>query len=175
MALAAALAGLAVQVDKPARMTLLNPFTRDVLKMPGPPGEDGKPGPDLEAWIDLLSNSSTAAKEHDRRMQDRNLRNVQLRRRLTGADMDADTVEKLVALTTGWQLCTLDGRPLDLAFSKETAREVYSLPELSWLRDQCAEFVSDLGNFQKSPARDSSASPSTSSGSQSGFPMDQRG
>ena len=129
-------AGLALAVDAPARMTILHPVTRQPLRDSA--GE--------EAWIDLLSADSAAARAHDRATIDAQIRAAGRRR--SSEQMDAELTEKLAKLTTGWRLLTLDGDALDVPFSIADARTLYALPELMWLRGQVAEFVADLGNFR---------------------------
>ena len=129
-------AGLALAVDAPARMTILHPVTRQPLRDSA--GE--------EAWIDLLSADSAAARAHDRAITDALIRAGARRR--SAEQMDAELTDKLAKLTTGWRLLTLDGEPIDVPFSVASAREMYALPELAWLRGQVMQFVDDLGNFR---------------------------
>jgi len=67
--------------------------------------------------------------------------------RLRAEDIESDFTEKLARLTKGWLLVTLEGVPLEVEFSLAAARELYAMPELSWLRDQVAEFAAELGNY----------------------------
>jgi hypothetical protein len=145
-------AGLGVAVDRPARMTILHPATGQPLVALGPdgkpamvPGPDGTLVPDV-AWIDLISADSDAARAHERVAQNKRLRSRA--RRLTAEDLEAEGVDLLAALTRAWRLVTLDGRPIEVPCSVDNARELYSAPELGFVRRQVNEFAADLGNFQ---------------------------
>lgn len=129
-------AGLALQVDATSRMTIINPVTRQPLR-----SADGE-----EAWVDLLAASGKIGAAHDRAVTDRQLRTRGAR--YTAEQAEADTVEKLSKLTRGWRLVSLDGQFLDIAFNAADARELYSTPELAWLTQQVAEYVTDLGNYR---------------------------
>ena len=137
-------AGLGVAVDAPARMTILHPTT-------GQPLRNAATGD--AAWIDLLSADSAAARAHQREAQNRRLR--ARARSITAETLEADGTELLASLTKGWALVTLDGRPLDVPCTPENARELYSAPDLGFIRRQVDEFVADLGNF---PVKTSSPS-----------------
>ena len=134
-------AGLALAVDAPARMTILDPHTGQPLRDAN--GED--------AWIDLLSADSAAARAQDRATIDAQIRAGGRRR--SAEQMDAELTEKLAKLTTGWRLLTFDGEPMDVPFSVAAARELYALPELLWLRAQVVRFVDELGNFRPAASR----------------------
>jgi acyl-CoA reductase-like NAD-dependent aldehyde dehydrogenase len=135
-------AGLAVATDRPARMTILHPVTGQPIRRT----DSGE-----AAWIDILSADSKAARDHEREMQNRRLRSRA--RRVTAEEIEAEGIELLVALTKGWSLATLEGEPLDVPFTAEAARELYSSPDLAFIRRQVNEFAADLGNF---PARTTS-------------------
>lgn len=130
-------AGLGIAVDKPARVTLLHPVTGQPIRRT----DTGEP-----AWIDILSADSKAARDHEREMQNRRLRSRA--RRISAEEIEAEGVELLVALTKGWSLAALDGEPLDVPFSPDNARELYSTPELAFIRRQVNEAAADAGNFQ---------------------------
>jgi hypothetical protein len=145
-------AGLGLAVATAARMTLLHPATGQPLRRPkrhadGQPVLDEKGGPVYEvAWIDVLSADSEAARAHEREAQNRRIRSRA--RRLVAEDLEAEGLELLVALTKGWSLATLENEPLDVPFSAENARELYSAPELAFIRRQVNDFAADAGNFQ---------------------------
>lgn len=139
-------ASLALPVDEPARM---------IIHMPGggPPlrnAETGEP-----AWIDLLSPDSAVARAHERKVQD--LRMGRARRPLGMEEIEELGVELLAKLTRGWSLVGLDGAPLDVPCSEESARQLYARPSLRWLRDQVDVFVADRGNWVR--AKSCSTSP----------------
>jgi hypothetical protein len=129
--------GLGIGVETPSRMTILHPVSRQPLR----DAESGE-----EAWIDLLSMNSKVGRDHDRAVTDKQLK--MRNRRLSAEEFEADLTEKLAKLTRGWNLLTLDGTPIEVPFSLAVSRELYSEPEMSWLRDQVNDFTSDLGNFQ---------------------------
>lgn len=128
-------AGLAVRGDQPSRMTIHHPATGLPLR-----DADGNP-----AWIDLLSMDSKAAQQIQRAAQNRRLeRRV---RKLTAEDLAAEETDLLAALTAKWRLLTLDGAAIEVECNAPNAAELYSLPELAWLREQVSGFVADRGNF----------------------------
>jgi N-acetyl-gamma-glutamylphosphate reductase len=129
-------AALGMAVDATSRIFLLHPVTRQPLI---------KEGTEEQAWIDVVSSVSQIGRAHDRSVTDKQ---IKMRgRRMQAEDIEADYTEKLAKLTRGWSLVTLAGEALDVEFTPGNARELYSLPELAWLRDQVSEFVADLGNF----------------------------
>lgn len=132
-------AGLELAVDQPQRLILLHPNTRQPLR-------DKKGG---EAWIDLYSADSEVARKHNRAIQ-RRLLNVSARGqriKRTPEELEAEALDLLVALTTGWHLVAMNGDPLDVPFSQENARELYGAPSMAWVREQVDEFAADRGNF----------------------------
>jgi len=150
-------AGLGLAVDKPARMQIIHPGTRQVLRVNGAPeGED-------ECYIDLLAGNSAAGRAHDRMVNDRLMRSRGAR--YTADQVDADLIEKYSKLVKGWRLATLEGEPIEVPCTAQNARELFSLPESDWLRVQVGEFINDLGNYLPEGSKPSSNSPSTSSGS----------
>lgn len=132
-------AGLGIEVDKPQRMPLVHPNTRQPLRT-----KDGE-----EAFIEIYSADSEAARKHNRSIQRRRL-NMRGRGRITPEELEAEGVELLAALTTGWRLVTLEGVELNVPYSQENARELYGASSLAWIREQVDEFAADRGNFQPS-------------------------
>jgi hypothetical protein len=128
--------GLALAVDVATRLPILHPITRQPLR-----DKDGN-----ECWIDLIAAESSVGRAHDRLTIDNQIRAGT--KRLTSEQIDATLNEKLAKLTKGWKLATLEGEPLDVECTQSTARELYSLTELTWLRAAVLEFVADLGNFR---------------------------
>lgn len=131
-------AALGLAVDAPGRLTIVHPVTRQPLRT-----ADG-----VEAYIDLYSADSEVARKHERAVQRRRLA-MRGRGKITPEELEAEAVEALAALTAGWRLVGLDGRPLDVPFSADAAREMYAASSLAWLRDQVNEFAADRGNFSK--------------------------
>lgn len=130
-------AGLEIAVDKPARLMLSHPVTRQPLR-----DSEGH-----EAFIELFSVDSAVARKHQQTIQKRRLSQRGTRIRITPEELESESVELLSALTTGWYLVTLDGRVIDLPFTIENARELYAAPSLAWVREQVDEFVADRGNY----------------------------
>ena len=128
-------AGLEIAVEKPQRMILVHPMTRQPLR-----DEKG------DAYIELFSGDSKVARDHNRAIQRRRLAQ-RGRGRITPEELEAEATELLAALTAGWHLVTLDGQPLDVPFNTQTARELYAAPSLAWIREQVDEFAADRGNF----------------------------
>lgn len=123
-----ALAGL----DQPARMTIMHPVTFQPIR-----NDDG------EAWIDVYSASSATARAFERRVNDAALK--RRGRTITADDLDAQMTDRAAAYSKGWNLLAVDGSPLDIEFSQQNARELYT--ECPWIRDQVIVFANDLGNF----------------------------
>ena len=129
--------GLGLAIEVPSRMIILHPVTRYPLR--NTLGE--------ETYIDLLSASSSVGRAHDRTMTDARIKMGN--KRYSAEEFENSVNERLATLTRGWSLATLDGDPIDVPYSPANARELYALPELSWLRDQAIEFIGDVGNFHK--------------------------
>lgn len=128
---------LELEVDRPSRMPVLHPVTRQPLKAGDEP-----------AYIELHSADSAIARRHQKAVQKRRL-DMRGRAKLTPDEIESEAVELLAALTTGWALAALDGSALDVPFSQENARELYSNPAVAWIREQVDEFAADRGNFSK--------------------------
>lgn len=131
-------AGLALEVEKPSRMIIMHPVTQQPLR-----DKDGK-----EAYIDLYSTDSVAARSHEQNVLRRRI-NMRRGAKMTPEELEADSVEMLTALTVGWYLLDLTGEAMGIEFSQENAREAYGLPGWFWLREQINTFVGDRGNFSK--------------------------
>lgn len=131
-------AGMALEVDKPSRMVIVHPVSRQPLR-----DADGK-----EAFIELYSGDSDVAKKHHRAVQRRRLA-MKGRGKITPEELEAEHVEFLGALTCGWYLVDLSGAPISVPFSPENARDLYAEAALSWVREQVDEFTGDRGNFSK--------------------------
>ena len=134
--------GLGLSVDSPARLIILDPTTRQPLRN----AETGE-----EAWIEMLSASGSVARAHDRVVTDKQLK--MRGRRMTAEEMDADQTEKLAKLTKAWKLVTLSGQPIEVDCTQANARELYSLAELAWLRDQAFEHCMDAGVFRQDASK----------------------
>lgn len=129
-------AGLEIEVERPQRMVLVHPTTRQPLR-----DQDGQP-----AYIDVYSSDSSIARAHNRAVQQRRL-NTRGRGRLSTEQLEAEAIDLLAALTAGWRLVKLSGEPLDVPFTPENARELYAAPSLAWIREQVDEFAVERANF----------------------------
>lgn len=143
----AAMSALSLEVDKPQRMTLVHFNTRQPLR-----DDEGR-----EAWIDVYSNDSQIARRHDREVL-RRVYKMRGRGTLTPEETEANGTDLLVSLTAGWFLLAPSGAPIDLPFTPENARRLYTAPATKWIRDQVDEFSADRGNFTRH------SSPTSSSG-----------
>lgn len=134
---------LALAVEKPSRMPILDPVT----KLPLKDAETGE-----EAYIDLLSWDSPVAAQHRIERADRMRR---LGRDLNAAEAEDDLRELLAKLTTGWLLVGLDGRriPADCTFANAVA--LYGMHETRWIRLQVVDHLNNAGNWR--PAGSSSS------------------
>lgn len=139
---------LALEVDKPSRMTIIDPVSGQPLKTkPKTPGESPQ-----EAFIEVYSGDSKIAREHYRQTGQKRLDAMARRRkRIAGSieEIEASDLDLLVKLTAGWFLVAPDGEPVDVPFTAENARELYAEPGMAWLRDQVDEFAGERANFSK--------------------------
>lgn len=135
-------AALALAVDEPARMVIIDPVSgRPML------AADGR-----EGYIDVYSSDSEIARKHYRKTGQSRL--DEMARRKKRASVSIETFEQndldlLTKLTAGWLLVAPDGTIIDVPFSPENARELYSDPGMAWLRDQVDEFAAERSNFSK--------------------------
>lgn len=150
-------AAIGLAVDKSSRMTIIDPFKRQPIR-----DKDGN-----EAYIDLLSKDSRVAKKHEAAAVQRRL-NMRGRMKLTQQELEAERLDLIAALTTGWYLLDFDGNQMNVPFSEQSARELYADPGMAWLYEQADEHASDRGNYSKSSSASSSNMPNTSSASGAG-------
>ncbi len=130
--------GLGLAVDRPGRCCLSHPVTGAPLMVLR---EDAAPE---QAYIDILSCDIAPAQEHRFSRQDQERL---FRRELSPAE-DYDSVgTQLARMTTGWLLCDLNGRPLDVPCSFDMARDLFNGLETRWLRTQVFGFALTPGNF----------------------------
>lgn len=129
-----------LQVDKPAKLTILHPVTRQPLR------DTHDESNIIVAFVELFSADSLVARKHNRSIQRRRL-DMRGRGKITPEQLEAEAIEMLAALTTNWALVGLDGKALSIEFNAENARELYASEKLSWLREQVDEFASDRANF----------------------------
>lgn len=130
--------GLELDVEKPIKLVLVHPVTRQPMR-----DEDGK-----EAYIEHHSSDSSIALKHQRSVQRRRLA-MRGRLKVTPEELEAEAVELLAALTTGWHLVGLNGKKIDIPFTQENARKLYANPAVGWLREQYDESAADRANFSQ--------------------------
>lgn len=143
-------AALALEVDRPSRMVIVHPVTRQPLR-----DAEGQ-----EAYIELHSGDSEIARKHQRAVTRRRLA-MRGRGKIAAEELEAEAVELLAVLTAGWHLLDFNGGTIDVPFSPENARELYSANALSWIREQVDEFTADRANFSKAKSNSSATSPNT--------------
>jgi hypothetical protein len=131
-------AGLELDVETPFKLILVHPKTRQPLR-----DEDGN-----EAYVEHYSSDSEIARKHQRAVQRRRLA-MRGRAKITPEELEAEAVDILAALTTGWYLVDLKGKKLDLPFAQDTARRLYASGSILWLREQLDESVADRANFSQ--------------------------
>jgi hypothetical protein len=130
--------GLELEVEKPFRKILLHPITQQPIR-----DTEGK-----EAYIDHYSADSEIARKHQRAVQRRRLA-MRGRLKITPEELEAEATEVLAALTVGWYLVDFKGQAINTEFTHEHARELYSDPTITWLREQIDESAADRGNFSQ--------------------------
>jgi hypothetical protein len=130
--------GLELEVEKTFRLILVNPITRQPIR-----DSEGN-----EAYIDHYSSDSEIARKHQRAIQRRRLA-MRGRTKITPEELEAEAVDILAALSTGWNLVDLKGGKIDIPFSQEAARELYTNPAVGWLREQLDESTADRANFSQ--------------------------
>lgn len=123
--------------DEVHRMTLINPTTRQPIR-----DKDGK-----EAYVEHYSSDSEVARKVNREISRRRLKAG--RAKITPEEIEADGLELLAAITTGWYLVDFAGNPIDVPFTQENARELYASRKTYWLREQVDDSAVDRVNFSK--------------------------
>ncbi len=131
-------AALELETEKPGRMVVVHPITRQPLK-----DAEG-----AESYIDLYSSDSSIARKYDRSVFRQRL-NMRGRGKVQPEQIEAEGVGRLAALTAGWYLVDLKGTPLEVSFSDDNAREIYGATQVAWLREQVEEYTTDRENFSK--------------------------
>lgn len=137
-------AALAADVSNAFPMKIVSPRSDAVLK-----DASGK-----DAFISLLSPDSEVGRRIDREQSQQVVRKLRAGRTLgDDEDLNENEIAKLAALTVDWYLLDLDGNHLDVPFSMENARELWTDPAMGWLRRQAWVFVNSAGNFIKGSAK----------------------
>lgn len=99
----------------------------------------------LAGKLVLLGQDSAAWQEKQAELVQRRVNRLQRSKKTTAsvAELEADSIELLAAVTAGWSGIVLKGEAI--AYSAEKARWLYlSYP---WVREQAYEAVNDRGNF----------------------------
>jgi hypothetical protein len=122
---------LAIAADVPGTLVLIHPATNQPIR-----DRDGR-----EAHILLLGTDSAAGEQYRRDVMTRAIQ--RRNRQMTAEEVEANSVELLVALTVGWHLVSPDGEPIDYPFSPQNARALYSDRRFAWIKDQADAFVGD--------------------------------
>lgn len=126
--------------DDGANMELKHPATGDVLK------RDGK-----ALWIKLAGVDSPRWRKAEQTSMNKRIKTAAARQGravMYAAEMEADEVEKIVAVTLDWGEIELDGELL--AYSPDNARRFYN--ELPSFFKQAQAFVFNPENFMKGGA-----------------------
>lgn len=129
---------IALEVDKPSRMTIRHPHTNMPLR--------DKAGE--VAYIELFSSDSGKARTAQRAITNGRLA-MRNRNKLTAERLETEGTELLADLTVAWRLVGLDGEPLDVPFNRTNAVDLYADPKMAWLREQVDEFTADRANFSQ--------------------------
>jgi len=98
--------------------------------------------------ITLLGRDSDAYRRTAASQQNHRLREASKGRRqqLTQEQLEAESLELLVACTTGWSGVGL-GPEDPLPFSPANARRLYADPHMSFVREQAEGFIAERANF----------------------------
>jgi hypothetical protein len=126
---------LKIPVNESRRMVIKHPVTKKALCDKG-----GK-----EAFIELLSIDSSAARKHKNEARQRRM--MTAAGSVSAEEIEVELSGMFAALTCGWFLLGLDGEPLNVEFSVDTARELYEVQELAWIRSDVDAFVSNISHW----------------------------
>lgn len=111
-------------------------------------------GEPLDIEIDVMGADSDQYKDRSRDIQRRRQKAMEKARKLTFAspeEVEADVVELLVAVTTGWRNVEEGGKAVP--FSGNAARELYR--KYDWIREQVDAAINDRANFLPKAAKPS--------------------
>lgn len=102
-------------------------------------------GAALPGRITLLGQDSAAWEDKTRELMKGRVERLARNRknRASLEEMEAETIDQLVAVTTGWSGIVLSGEAIP--FSADKARWLYA--SYPWIREQAYEAVNDRGNF----------------------------
>lgn len=145
-----ALDALAVNVSEPSRMSIIWPGEIDPIV-----DAEGK-----EAYLEFLPWDSDANRAFDRQNHVNGVRKgfrqrsqAELRKEAEEEDPVEDQVERLVVLVCGWYLVGPNKQPINVSFSKDNARKLFSNPKFAWLRRRSFAYVVNEKNFMKGSSK----------------------
>jgi hypothetical protein len=136
-----------VGVDTPQKLELVDTRMQPIRYMVN--GADGEEPHEERAWIELFSMDSAKARAYDNSVQRRRL-DVNARGKmvkLTPEQLEAETVDKLVALTNSWHFRRRNGDLIP--FSQENARLLYGSGGAQYIREQVEGYIGERTNFDK--------------------------
>jgi hypothetical protein len=151
-------AKLTKNFDQPFKVEIPDPFGDPLVK---PVLRDANKNP---CYVEIYALDSTKGREFDKLHRGDIAQKVR-----AGQPVNADSVEfitaKCAALTKSWHIVDPETHEvIDEPCTEENARELYSLPGLSWLFDPVQKGAADPANFMKQPSRPLSGTASTSGG-----------
>jgi hypothetical protein len=99
----------------------------------------------LPGKLQLLGADSAAWQEKQAELVQRRVNRLSRTKKNTAtmAELDADSVELLAAVTQGWSGLAIGGA--DYAYNAENVVKLYR--DFPWIREQAYEAVNDRGNF----------------------------
>jgi|NOAtaT_7_FD_contig_71_139213_length_2195_multi_3_in_0_out_0_2 hypothetical protein len=128
---------LAVDNTASVLVPILHPKTRQPIR-----DAEGK-----EAHIDLLPLTSPEVQKVQKAAINKRLK-ARGRATMTADELEAERAETFVAATKGWYLVNPnDGSKLDVPFTPENARTLYTDLRFAWIRDQVSEALDDPATF----------------------------
>lgn len=129
------LTGRGIAVDDVRRMKIISPIDGSVMQ-----DKEGR-----QAFIDLASAHSEAARRTRQSLQSRRMNRFAVR--MTAEEADAEAAEVFAAITKAWHLVDVLGEHVDLPCTRDNALELYQHPEWHYVRQQVEAFVHTAGNF----------------------------
>ena len=100
-------------------------------------------GEPLDVRIKLAGIDSDYYKKELRKQQNKKFKKGF--RKLSAEELEADTIELLVACTLDWEGVELEGQALEC--NPENVRKIYK--RFPWIREQVDNFINDRANFLK--------------------------
>ena len=100
-------------------------------------------GEPLDVKIKLAGVDSDYYKKELRKQQNKKFKKGF--RKLSAEELEADTIELLVACTLDWEGVELEGQALEC--NPENVRKIYK--RFPWIREQVDNFINDRANFLK--------------------------